>query len=205
MGDRFGRAWALGWSILCYSVVTGASYIAYDPATLLAHAVRGELGDRRGLAQFGVACQRGAPAIATAPFGRLDGGGGQRRLRAVGAHRLRGEHHARGLALDALGQCHSGRLGPDRAGRRAGIAAVVGQSKSRRPWQGTPPGPRDSSAAAAEPNADWDLPWRHSRDRHRGQLQLARPLVRPGGRQGPRRACRRQCPQRQRSRRPISG
>lgn len=35
LGDRFGRARAMGWSILCYSAFTGAAYFARGPSELL--------------------------------------------------------------------------------------------------------------------------------------------------------------------------
>jgi MFS family permease len=34
LGDRAGRTWAMGWSVLCYSVVTGLSYTVDDPYLL---------------------------------------------------------------------------------------------------------------------------------------------------------------------------
>jgi MFS family permease len=34
LGDRYGRTRAMGWSILCYALVTGGSYFAPDPRTL---------------------------------------------------------------------------------------------------------------------------------------------------------------------------
>lgn len=36
LGDRAGRTWAMGWSVLCYSVVTGLSYTVDDPYLLWA-------------------------------------------------------------------------------------------------------------------------------------------------------------------------
>jgi SHS family sialic acid transporter-like MFS transporter len=34
LGDRYGRTRAMGWSVLCYSLFTGAAYFARDPHTL---------------------------------------------------------------------------------------------------------------------------------------------------------------------------
>lgn len=44
LGDRFGRAKALGWSVLCYSLLTGACYVARDPYQLLTLRFLASLG-----------------------------------------------------------------------------------------------------------------------------------------------------------------
>jgi MFS family permease len=44
VGDRYGRVKAMAWSILCYSLVTGASYFAATPEQLLASRFLAALG-----------------------------------------------------------------------------------------------------------------------------------------------------------------